>query len=75
MNTSTNLNKSDATRTRRTPGRLRTIVGALFARWPTVVGLAALTANSAGGIDAHITAMIIILAAMCYLAAAAGCPS
>lgn len=58
MDTSTNLNKSDATRTRRTAGRLRAIAGALFARWPTVVGLAALTANSAGGIDAHVTATV-----------------
>lgn len=28
-------------------------------------------ANSQGGLDSHVTAMIIILAAMCYLAAAA----
>lgn len=43
----------------------------VLARWPSVVGLLALLANTAGGIDAHVTAMIIILAAMCYLAAAA----
>jgi hypothetical protein len=43
----------------------------VLARWPSVVGLLALLANTAGGIDSHVTAMIIILAAMCYLAAAA----
>jgi hypothetical protein len=43
----------------------------LLARWPSVVGLVALLANAAGGLDAHVTAMIIILAAMCYVAAAA----
>lgn len=42
----------------------------VLARWPSVVGLLALLANTAGGLDAHVTAMIIILAAMCYLAAA-----
>lgn len=45
--------------------------GLLLARWPSVVGLLALIANAAGGMDSHVTAMIIILAAMCYLAAAA----
>jgi hypothetical protein len=43
----------------------------VLARWPSVVGLLALLANTAGGLDARITAMIIILAATCYLAAAA----
>ncbi|WP_214106121.1 hypothetical protein [Acrocarpospora catenulata] len=43
----------------------------LLARWPSAVGLLALLANTAGGLDAHVTAMIIILAAMCYVAAAA----
>lgn len=43
----------------------------VLARWPSVVGLLALLANTAGGVDAHVTAMVIILAAMCYLAASA----
>ncbi|WP_084964379.1 hypothetical protein [Thermoactinospora rubra] len=47
------------------------IGGHLLARWPSAVGLLALIANAAGGLDSHVTAMIIILAAMCYLAAAA----
>ncbi|RCK70087.1 hypothetical protein DT076_08835 [Desertihabitans brevis] len=50
----------------------RTSVGAvLLARWPTLVGLLALAGSSADGPDAHITAMVIILAATCYLGAAA----
>ncbi|MEV0201448.1 hypothetical protein [Nonomuraea sp. NPDC050691] len=52
---------------RRRPG----IGGHLLARWPSAVGLLALIGNAAGGLDSHVTAMIIILAAMCYLAAAA----
>ncbi|ACQ78850.1 conserved hypothetical protein [Beutenbergia cavernae DSM 12333] len=47
------------------------VAGTLLARWPTLVGLAVLAWSAAGGPDAHVTAMIIILAAMCYLAAAA----
>ncbi|MDA2814751.1 hypothetical protein O4J56_29170 [Nocardiopsis sp. RSe5-2] len=43
----------------------------LLARWPSVVGLLALIADTSGGSDSHTTAMIIILAAMCYLAAGA----
>ncbi|GAB3740736.1 hypothetical protein [Microlunatus parietis] len=44
---------------------------AVLARWPTLVGLAALIATSAGGVDAHLAATIIMIAALCYLAAAA----
>ncbi|WP_344245708.1 hypothetical protein [Isoptericola hypogeus] len=47
------------------------VVGPLLARWPSVVGLLALLVNLAGGVDSHVTAMIIILAATCYLAATA----
>lgn len=43
----------------------------VLARWPSVVGLIALLTNAAGGLDSHLTAMIIILAAMCYAGAAA----
>ncbi|MFE0151477.1 hypothetical protein ACFWY5_30325 [Nonomuraea sp. NPDC059007] len=41
---------------------------ALLARWPTMVGLVVLALT---GPDAHVAAMIIILAALCYLGAAA----
>lgn len=47
------------------------VVGHLLARWPTVVGLLALTANASGGVDSHVTAFIIIIASMCYVATAA----
>ncbi|MFI6291349.1 hypothetical protein ACIBEJ_07155 [Nonomuraea sp. NPDC050790] len=40
----------------------------LLARWPSAVGLIILALT---GPDAHVAAMIIILAALCYLAAAA----
>ena len=43
----------------------------LLARWPTALGLLALAANIANGADPHVTAMIIIIASMCYLAASA----
>ncbi|HRO23127.1 MAG TPA: hypothetical protein PLR07_02380 [Promineifilum sp.] len=43
----------------------------LLARWPSVAGALALLANVQGGLDSHITAFIVILASMCYLAAAA----
>ena len=46
----------------------RGIGAALLARWPTAVGVAVLAAS---GPDSHVAAMIIILASMCYLAAAA----
>jgi hypothetical protein len=48
-----------------------TVLRGLLARWPSVVGLAALVASSADGVDAHITAMVIMIAALCYLTAAA----
>ena len=48
-----------------------TVLPGLLARWPSVVGLAALIATAADGVDAHITAMVIMIAALCYLAAAA----
>ncbi len=48
-----------------------TVLRGLLARWPTVVGLAALVATAADGVDAHITAMVIMIAALCYLIAAA----
>lgn len=43
----------------------------LLARWPSVLGLLALLANASAGPNPHLVSMIIILAAMCYLAAAA----
>lgn len=43
----------------------------LLARWPSVLGLLALLTNTADGADPHVTAMIIIIASMCYLGAAA----
>lgn len=53
------------------PGRAAAVGGHLLARWPSVLGLLALLVNSADGADPHVTAMIIIIASMCYLAAAA----
>lgn len=52
-------------------GRAAAIGGHLLARWPSVLGLLALLANNTDGADPHVTAMIIIIAATCYLAAAA----
>lgn len=46
-------------------------LAAVLARWPSLVGLAALIATSAGGVDAHVTATVIMIAALSYLAAAA----
>lgn len=43
----------------------------LLARWPLLLGLLALFLNLANGADPHVTAMIIIIASTCYLAAAA----
>lgn len=43
----------------------------LLARWPSVLGVLALLLNNADGPDPHVTAMIIIIASTCYLAAAA----
>lgn len=42
----------------------------VISRWPAVLGLLALLANLASGADPHVTAMIIIIAATCYLGAA-----
>lgn len=46
-------------------------LAAVLARWPSLAGLVALIATSAVGVDAHMTAMIVMIAALCYLAAAA----
>ncbi|GAA1826871.1 hypothetical protein [Agromyces salentinus] len=43
----------------------------LLARWPAVLGLLGLLTSTADGADAHVTAMIIIVASVCYLGAAA----
>ncbi|HLT62770.1 MAG TPA: hypothetical protein VK020_16320 [Microlunatus sp.] len=43
----------------------------ILTRWPSLVGLIALVASSAGGLAPGTTAMIITLAALCYLVAAA----
>lgn len=42
----------------------------VISRWPSALGLLALLANLASGADPHVTAMIIIIAATCYLGAA-----
>lgn len=63
MNTSFSAHPEAAAR----PGPL----AALLARWPSLVGLVLLVAAAAGGVEAHLTAMIIMIAALCYLAAAA----
>lgn len=46
-------------------------LAAVLARWPSLVGLAALIGTSAGGVDAHVTATVIMIAALSYVAAAA----
>jgi len=43
----------------------------LLERWPSVVGLLALLLNVTNGADAHVTAMIIVIASACYLATSA----
>ncbi|WP_260665772.1 hypothetical protein [Cellulosimicrobium cellulans] len=43
----------------------------LLERWPSLVGLLALLLNVTNGADAHVTAMIIVIASACYLAASA----
>jgi len=43
----------------------------LLERWPSLVGLLALLLNVSNGADAHVTAMIIIIASACYLATSA----
>ncbi|WP_426310160.1 hypothetical protein [Cellulosimicrobium sp. E-16] len=40
----------------------------LLERWPSLVGLLALLLNVTNGADAHVTAMIIVIASACYLA-------
>lgn len=50
---------------------LATLPRLIWARWPSVVGLLALLANISDGPDAHLAALVIVLAAMCYLGAAA----
>lgn len=68
MNTSTNAHAQVSPGSR---SRAAAIGHHLLARWPSVLGLLALLVNVANGADPHVTAMIIILASMCYLAAAA----
>lgn len=51
--------------------RNRGVLHHLLGRWPSVVGLLALLLNLANGADPHVTAMIIIIASLCYLAASA----
>ncbi|MFE3448734.1 hypothetical protein ACFXJ8_07330 [Nonomuraea sp. NPDC059194] len=68
MNNTTNL---DTHAHHHPSGRAAAVGHHLLARWPSVLGLLALIANIASGADPHVTAMIIMLAAMCYLAAAA----
>lgn len=56
---------------RQSSAGLATLPRLIWARWPSVVGLLALLANISDGPDAHLAALVIILAAMCYLGAAA----
>lgn len=53
------------------PHREHGVARHLLERWPSVVGLLALLLNVTGGADAHVTAMIIIIASACYLATSA----
>lgn len=52
-------------------GQKRSVVRHLLGRWPSILGLLALFVNVTNGADSHVTAMIIIIASMCYLAASA----
>lgn len=52
-------------------GQKRSVVRQLLGRWPSILGLLALFCNVTNGADSHVTAMIIIIASMCYLAASA----
>ncbi|MFF9221783.1 hypothetical protein [Streptomyces viridosporus] len=52
-------------------GQKRSIVRHLLGRWPSILGLLALFFNVTNKADSHVTAMIIIIASMCYLAASA----
>lgn len=70
MDTTTHLDThAHDTRTHQ-PGRYASFGRHLLARWPSVLGLLALLSNLPDP-DPHLVAMIIILAATCYLAAAA----
>lgn len=69
MNTTTDLDIHAHARPDES-GRLPALGRLLLARWPSVLGLVALLGNVADP-DPHLVAMIIILAATCYLAAAA----
>lgn len=53
------------------PGRNGRLGLHLRERWPAVLGLLALLVNVLNGADAHVTAMIIVIASVCYLAASA----
>lgn len=63
--------RADAGSDRPPSSRGRAALRVVLHRWPTLVGLVALAGSSVTGPDAHIGAMVIILAAMCYVAAAA----
>lgn len=67
MNATTDLDGSTHLGSSR---RVSRVLRQLLARWPSALGLLALLANLANGADAHVTAMIIIIAATCYLGAA-----
>ena len=56
---------------RRPPAGIAMLPRLIWARWPSVVGLLALLANISDGPDPHLASLVIILAAMCYLGAAA----
>lgn len=51
-------------------GRVARGIRHVISRWPSALGLLALLTNLASGADPHVTAMIIIIAATCYLGAA-----
>lgn len=53
------------------PGRSGRLGLHLRERWPAVLGLLALLINVVNGADPHVTAMIIVIASVCYLAASA----
>ncbi|WP_221933150.1 hypothetical protein [Tessaracoccus rhinocerotis] len=63
-------NFKSRTKSQPSGGRVARALGHLMARWPAALGLLALLANLADGADPHVTAMIIIIAATCYLGAA-----
>lgn len=67
MNSTTYL---DSHLSHRPWGRILRVLRHVIARWPAALGLLALLANLAGGADPHVAAMIIIIAATCYVGAA-----